>query len=94
MGFGTLYVQTDGDVDKTKSEIEKLKKKRTPETKHIIAVRKLEVIPGRVYTITLDKDKANLMVEFDYDKNTNLKELQHQVSGITGVRIVKSTASL
>jgi hypothetical protein len=94
MGFGTLYVQTDRDVDETKSEIEKLKKKRAPETKHIIAVRKLERKTGRVYTVTLDKDKANIMVEFEYDKNTNLKELQQQVSGISGVRIVKSTASL
>jgi hypothetical protein len=90
MGFGTLYVHVDGDVDETKSEIEKLKKKRTPETKNIWAVRKLDVTPQMIYKL----DQPNIMIEFKYDKDTNLAVLEQQVSGISGVRIIKSLASL
>ena len=72
-------------MDKIKSEIEKLKKKTT----NIWAVRKLDLDP----TISL-RDQANIMIEFEYDKDTNIEVLQRQISGITGVCILKSISSL
>jgi hypothetical protein len=89
MGFGTLYVHADGDVDEAKSEIEDLKKK----TKYVrgwLYVRKLDAPKPSV----TNPDQPNIMVEFNYDQKTNLEGLEQQVSGISGVRIVKSVASL
>ncbi len=88
MGFGTLYVHADGDVDETKSEIEDLKKKTKALVSGWLSVRKLDVPKAS------PPDQANIMVEFQYNKNTNLQELEKKVSGINGVHIVKSIASL
>ena len=88
MGFGTLYVHADGDVDETKSEIEDLKKKTKALVSGWLSVRKLDVPK------VSPPDQANIMVEFDNNRKTNLQELEQKVSDITGVRIVKSIASL
>jgi hypothetical protein len=107
MGFGTLYVQADGDVDEVRKKIENLKKKGAPQTQQIMAVRKVDVphvpsskptelvtivareLPGRMVA----REEPNIMIEFNYNKKTNLHQLEQQVSGISGVRIIKSIAS-
>lgn len=96
MGFGTLYVQVDRDVDEVKKEIENLKKRRAPQTQQIITVRKVDTSPVALDTAVIPQERrpADIMVEFKYDKKTNLSELQQQVSGVSGVHIIKSIASL
>lgn len=92
MGYATLYVETNRNLDEVKDEIEHLKKQK--QTKQLIAVKKLMSDPNLDAALSQQNEsKANIMVEFKLDKDTDLGALKQQVSGVKGVHIINTVES-